>query len=127
MFDDNMLEDLFAAAKQDNRSDPSPEFLTRVMESAEAIQAERQAVVSAPDVSPREEGGFWQAIWQALGGWPSISGVAMAGAAGVWIGVSSGTALMQDTLGLDLYGQNAQTYLSDLDVSYALTMGVEEE
>lgn len=66
-------------------------------------------------------------VMQSLGGWPSLSGVAMAGVVGVWVGVSSGMTLMQDTLGLDLYGSGAQAYLSDLDVNYALNLGVEEE
>ncbi|MDA5556296.1 hypothetical protein [Shimia sp. MMG029] len=127
MFDDAALEDLFASAKSDARMDPSAELLARVLESAETLQAEQRGAQQSADVAPRAEGGLFHAVLQALGGWPSVSGVAIAGAAGVWIGVSSGTALMQNTLGLDLYGQSAQTYLSDLDVSYALSLGVEEE
>ena len=127
MFDDEMLEDLFASAKSDARAEPSPDLMARVLESAQTVQAEQQAAQGASQSPRREEGGWWRALLQALGGWPSLGGVAVAGLAGVWIGVSSGTALMQNTLGLDLYGEVAQTYLSDLDVSYALTLGVEEE
>ncbi|WP_422049489.1 hypothetical protein [Shimia sp.] len=131
MFDDDMLEDLFASAKSDALAEPSPDLMARVLESAETVQADQQAAQQAAQGAPqspsREAGGWWRALLQALGGWPSLSGVAVAGLAGVWIGVSSGTALMQNTLGLDLYGEVAQTYLSDLDVSYALTLGVEEE
>lgn len=127
MFVDDMLEDLFASAKSDARAEPSPDLMARVLESAQTVQAEQQAAQGASQSPSREEGGWWRALLQALGGWPSLSGVAVAGLAGVWIGVSSGTALMQNTLGLDLYGEVAQTYLSDLDVSYALTLGVEEE
>lgn len=126
-FDDKALEALFAAAREDAAAEASPDLLARVMADAERVQAEQQIAQAAPQPAAEEAGGLWAAIWQTLGGWPSVSGVAMAGLAGLWIGVTSGTALMQDTLGLDLYGETAQTYLSALDVSYALTLGVEEE
>ncbi|GAA6179342.1 hypothetical protein NBRC116594_07800 [Shimia sp. NS0008-38b] len=124
-FDDDMLDDLFAAAKSDARQAPSPDLLARVLADAEAVQAELAATPAAASVAVQKTG-LWQAFLAAVGGWGALGGVAMAGVAGVWIGVSSGTALMTNTLGLDLYGETAQTYLSDLDVSYALELGAEE-
>ncbi len=116
-----MLDDLFAAARTDSRATPSPDLLARVLSEAEGLQV----VAPTPDAPP-ERRGLWVAVVAAVGGWPALGGVAMAGVAGVWIGVASGTALMQDTLGLDLYGETAQSYLSDLDDTYAFDFTAEE-
>ncbi|WP_299419302.1 hypothetical protein [uncultured Shimia sp.] len=119
--DGDMLDDLFAAARNDSRVTPSPDLLARVLNEAEGLQGTDPAPV-APDA----RSGLWAAVVAAVGGWPALGGVAMAGAAGVWIGVASGTSLMQDTLGLDLYGETAQSYLSDLDDTYAFDFTAEE-
>ncbi len=120
-FDDDMLDDLFAAARSDSRAAPSPDLLARVLSEAESLQVADPARV----VSPQRRS-LWAAVIAAVGGWPALSGVAMAGAAGVWIGVASGTSLMEDTLGLDIFGETAQSYLSDLDDTYAFNFMAEE-
>ncbi len=121
-FEDDMLDDLFAAARTDSRATPSPDLLARVLTEAEGLQAGFQ---TAPEALP-ERRGVLSSLLAALGGWPSLGGVAMAGMAGVWIGVAAGGTLMQDTLGLDIYGESAQSYLSDLDELYAFDLGAEE-
>ncbi|SMP14255.1 hypothetical protein [Shimia sagamensis] len=120
-FDDDMLDDLFAAARNDSRATPSPDLLARVLSEAEGLQVADPAPV-AQVVRPS----LWAAVVAAVGGWPALGGVAMAGVAGVWIGVASGTTLMADTLGLDIYGETAQSYLSDLDDTYAFDLTAEE-
>ncbi|CUH53216.1 hypothetical protein [Shimia marina] len=124
-FDDDMLDDLFAAARSDVRVAPDPDLMARVLADAEAVQAS-WARDDAGACAEASTPSLWQGILSALGGWGSLSGVAMAGVAGVWIGVATGSTLMTNTLGLDLSGTGAQTYLSDLDVSYALELDVEE-
>lgn len=119
-FDDDMLDDLFAAARTDSRATPSPDLLARVLQEAEGLQVAEPA----PVVTQRRS--LWSALVAAVGGWPALSGVAMAGVAGVWIGVAAGTTLMEDTLGLDIYGETAQSYLSDLDDIYAFDFTAEE-
>jgi hypothetical protein len=120
-FDDDMLDDLFAAARSDSRATPSPDLLARVLSEAEDLQ-----IADPAPVMPLQRRSLWAAVLAAVGGWRALSGVAMAGVAGVWIGVASGTSLMQDTLGLDIYGEAAQSYLSDLDDTYALNFTAEE-
>ncbi|WP_294225983.1 hypothetical protein [uncultured Shimia sp.] len=120
-FDDDMLDDLFAAARSDSRATPSPDLMARVLSEAEGLQ------VAVPGlVVPPVRRNLWAAVVAAVGGWPALSGVAMAGVAGVWIGVAAGTTLMEDTLGLDIYGETAQSYLSDLDDTYAFDFTAEE-
>lgn len=119
-FDDDMLDDLFAAARTDSRATPSPDLLARVLNEAEGLQLATSVPV------PPQRRSLWAALVAAVGGWPALSGVAMAGVAGVWIGVAAGTTLMEDTLGLDIYGETAQSYLSDLDEIYAFDFTVEE-
>ena len=120
-FDDDMLDDLFAAARNDSRATPSPDLLARVLSEAEGLQV-AEPVPSAPPLRPS----LWAALVAAVGGWPALSGVAMAGVAGVWLGVASGTTFMQNTLGLDIYGETAQSYLSDLADTYAFDFTAEE-
>ena len=81
-FDDDMLDDLFAAARNDSRATPSPDLLARVLSEAEGLQV-AEPVPSAPPLRPS----LWAALVAAVGGWPALSGVAMAGVAGVWFGV----------------------------------------
>ncbi len=119
-FDDDMLDDLFAAARTDSRATPSPDLLARVLQEAEGLQ------VAEPTPVPPQRRSLWAALVAAVGGWPALSGVAMAGVAGVWIGVAAGATLMEDTLGLDIYGETAQSYLSDLDDIYAFDFTAEE-
>lgn len=119
--DGDMLDDLFAAARTDSRATPSPDLLTRVLSEAEGLQVADPARVEVP-----QRRSLWAALVAAVGGWPALSGVAMAGVAGVWIGVAAGTTLMEDTLGLDIYGETAQSYLSDLDDIYAFDFTAEE-
>lgn len=119
-FDDDMLDDLFAAARSDSRATPSPDLLARVLSEAESLQ------VAEPAPVPQQCRSLWTAVVAAVGGWPALSGVAMAGVTGVWIGVAAGTTLMEDTLGLDIYGETAQSYLSDLDDIYAFDFTAEE-
>ena len=69
-------------------------FLARIEADAFAAQATRTAPLSAsvPVAAPAREGWLAQ-LWSAIGGWPSLAGLATATVAGVWIGISPPAAL----------------------------------
>jgi hypothetical protein len=58
--------------------------VARVLADAARVQAERAAVSAAPAPVPRA--GWLGALVQTIGGWPAVSGVALAGLAGLVIG-----------------------------------------
>lgn len=120
--DDTMLDDLFATAAADPGGAPSAGLMARVMQDAET----QQAALAAQTVAsvPRES--FWRGLLGMLGGWPSLGGVAMAGVAGVWIGVAAGPSVMQGDLATNLIFSSADVYLSDLDDSFAIGLLDEE-
>lgn len=79
---DPFLDALFDEARDADTA--SPDLMARVLADAEAVQdaAMAAAVEAAPKVP------VWRAVLDAIGGWPAAAGLATAGLAGVWIGVT---------------------------------------
>ena len=77
---DDMLDDIFASSRS-APCVPDEALTARVLADAQAIQA-GFAATPLP-----EQPGLWSRILDALGGWPSVGGLATATIAGVWIGV----------------------------------------
>lgn len=106
--DNVMLDDLFRAARGEARSQgASPDLLARVLADAETHQPAPQALAS---VAPRGRG-RWAQFLSAIGGWPSVSGLAAATVAGVWIGFAATSTVLPYGL-TALSGQGAESYLS---------------
>jgi len=103
---DEGLEALFDLARADAAA-PSDALLSAIMSDAVAVQAERAA-----PVTPEKQRSGWRKLLAALGGWPSVTGLAAATLTGIWIGVSPPEAI--DTLTASLIGSE----LSDSDVLY---------
>jgi hypothetical protein len=105
--DDKMLDDLFEQARATPIA-PTDDLLRRVI--ADADQA-------MPGHRPRQakvRTGPWAALRDALGGWPAVSGVAMAGIVGVWFGLAPPAAV--ETLAADILGtQTGISLLPDVD------------
>ena len=80
--DDAALERLFQAARRDAAL-PDADFLARL--TAEALAEQPRPGARAQSVS----GGFLARMLEALGGWPSVAGLAAAGLAGVWICIAA--------------------------------------
>ena len=100
------LDDAFHALKT-HASPPRDDLMSRVLADADAVQADFLAPpkpVRAP-LSTR--------FLAVIGGWPSMAGLATAGLAGVWIGVSQPAALVQTSEAL-IYG-DVSGALVDLD------------
>ena len=82
MTDKDRLEPFFEAARTE-RAEPNDAFLARLAADAAAVTAERGApVVRSAPASPLRR------MLEAIGGWPSVAGLATATAAGIWIGVA---------------------------------------
>lgn len=78
--DEKLLNELF----EDARSEvvvPSDDFMARILSDADQLQP----VVTPIRIPPET---VWSRIMSAVGGWPALSGVAAAGVAGLWIGLT---------------------------------------
>lgn len=86
--EDARLAPYFEAARGADR-DPLDDLMARITADASRTAGELNRLQSAPPYS-----GVLSGLAAALGGWPAVSGLAAAGLAGVWIGIS-------DPLGVD--------------------------
>lgn len=102
--DDEMLERFFAAGRAEPQPDPA--LMARVMADATGT-ARRPAFVPA---LPRP--GLWGSLMAMLGGWPSLTGMTAAAAAGVWVGFLS-PDLIDGYLGTDT-GYAVSDFMPDL-------------
>lgn len=114
--DDALLDMVFAAAKEDPAAMPTPDFMARVLADAEAARP-APAPIAPPVETPRLS--VAAKFVALLGGWQSVSGLAAATVAGVWIGVAAGPAMLQSDLTTNLLVTNDEMYLSALDASFA--------
>ena len=108
--DDAFLDDMFAAARDADTSVPD-HLLDRVVADAALVPR-----APAPE-------SLWSSLISAIGGWPALGGVAMAGLIGVWVGFAPPSQIetfAADVLGtttsvsfLDEYDTFLETELSD--------------
>jgi len=103
--DDQMLDDLFALA-QANAAVPSDDLMARILADADAVQA----------ATPEPKQSLWRGLFDIIGGWPSVGGLAMAGVTGVWFGIAPPATL--SILAADLIGTNVTVDLLDDSSSY---------
>lgn len=87
----DMLDDMFVTARA-QAPEPSADFMLAMQEMALAQQPR-------PSLAPARESWF-AALRGSIGGWPGLAGLAMASAAGIWIGVAQPDSLLSAT-GLD--------------------------
>ncbi len=88
--DDAMIDALLADVRRSAPSDVDPALMSRVMADAHRLQG-----VAAP-----RPVGIWTQLRDAIGGWPTWGGLAMAGCAGLWIGVAPPLAVETFAAGL---------------------------
>lgn len=87
--DDAMLEQLFSAAKPSasDQHDTGDDFMARMLGAAFDVQDDVAGLSGEPIIQaeiPRRSA--LAAFLDAIGGWPSLSGMAVATLAGGWIG-----------------------------------------
>jgi hypothetical protein len=111
------LLDAHFKALRDAAPEVDDALMARVLADADAVQAAAAAQERTVPVT-RSRGSAFVRLVSVFGGWPGLAGLATAGVAGVWIGVSTPTILMQTSEAL-LYGSN-QGFMVDLDPVFAL-------
>ncbi|MCK8463870.1 hypothetical protein MUY35_08425 [Aliiroseovarius sp. S1339] len=113
MLDDTALDAFFDAARSDIAA-PSDALVSAILADAEAHQPQCGSHAGTA-VDPGASRGFWADLVAAVGGWPSLAGMATATVAGVWIGFAAPIQLETMSGGLILTGDYTLA-----DESYAL-------
>jgi len=113
--DDLELDALFASARGQDTL-PSGDLMERVLSDALAVQTLAQA--NSTPAAPRRR--WWQAAWMAVGGWPAMAGLATAGVAGIWIGVSPPEGLSDSASAL--FALETDGYLVDVTSGFSLDL-----
>ncbi|MEO0750984.1 MAG: hypothetical protein AAFY25_04215 [Pseudomonadota bacterium] len=111
-FEPDPLERDFRALKA-HAAPPGDDLMARVLADADAVQA---AAMAPP---PRAASSFGTRFVRLIGGWPSLAGLATAGIAGVWIGLTQPAALIEGSQAL-LYGDQTMA-LVDLDPGFGFS------
>lgn len=90
---------------------PSSDFLAQIMQDAVEVQAQFTPL----EAKSAAQFGLWQSLVAAIGGWPTVAGLATATVAGIWIGISPPSGL--DTLTESVMGTSFgySDYLPNLD------------
>ena len=105
---DNGLEAYFEAGRAAEVL-PSADLLGRIMADAQTQMPQVDTPVRQP--------GFFASVLEAIGGWPTLAGMATAGVVGVWIGFSQPAGL--DQLAEQIWGGEQTGYLVDLAPAFA--------
>lgn len=106
----NHLDDLLNQVAQQEPPVPS-DLMARVLIDADYVQ---------PRMITAKTNGIWGTLLDMIGGWPAVGGIAMAGVAGLWIGVAPPSGfdtiawdLLGETQTVDLFGSDALSSFSD--------------
>lgn len=106
---DDDLVALFAQARSADTS-PSDDLMARILGDADAVQD------GFTPVQTSENPGLWARMMDALGGWPSLSGLAAATVAGIWVGVAPPSAI--EELTATVLGDEVNISLFSTDIGF---------
>ena len=122
----NDLEALFAKARQAPPAMPQA-LNMRILEDAAEVQAERRAAGSLKILQQVSEGSFavfarrlWGQFSGAVGGWPTMGGLAAASAAGLWIGLAPPSFMPDPVLLAQLSADTASLPFDSYDLAVML-------
>ncbi len=101
------LDGLFAEMRA-TAGVPSDALMARVLADAAAAQP-RALPASAPQPA------LWDRVMDAIGGWPSVGGLAVATVAGIWVGVAPPTPFQDLTA--TLIGDEVSLELVPMDLA----------
>ena len=90
---------------------PSADFLERVLQDAKAAQVLTEEPARVP------QKGLFANLFAAIGGWPTLTGMATAGIVGVWLGFSQPAGI--DQVAEQIWGAPDTGYLVDLSPEFA--------
>lgn len=109
--DSDMIDDMFAQVRTQSPAVPD-DLMARVLADAADLLVQ-------PAVAPKQ--GLWPAFMELIGGWPSVGGLAMAGVAGIWVGIAppaTVTAWTADLIGspvsIDLFSDTSDYFSEGL-------------
>lgn len=109
--DSDMIDDIFAQVRTQSPAVPD-DLMARVL-------ADAADMLVQPVVAPKQ--GLWSIFVELIGGWPSVGGLAMAGIAGIWVGVAppaSVTTWTADLIGspvsIDLFSDSSDYFSESL-------------
>lgn len=110
----------FFEAERNAAPEAEADLLARVLADA---YAEQDAIAPTAPARPafRQNGGWMRGLYDALGGWPAMAGLATAAVVGVWIGFNPPSALDGISLALmdSSYGPTMNTSLPEFDLTLA--------
>lgn len=101
---DDILDGFFEAARQQQPQIPEG-VVARILADADREQAHH---LNRSVIPVRSKRSFFGDVVAALGGWPSLAGLAAATLAGVWIGYSPPTSL--DSIALSVLGSETVSF-----------------
>ena len=113
---DTELNDLFDSIKV-QKPLPSDDLMARVLADADALQPEPQVISNPRSSQPRAS------LWDMIGGWPALTGVAAAGVAGLWLGIAPPTSIDQWTASILGNTTSVSFLLDDTDWFGEITDG----
>ncbi len=124
-FDEGL--DVFFAAARNSSPAPSPALLRRVMDDAMDVQGARHALPTGRATAKRQPS-LWVQLRDALGGWPALGGLAMAGVAGLAIGIAAPGGLGDLTRAAIVPAAMQDGYLVDLapEMEFDIVMDLNE-
>lgn len=124
--DDNneMLDALFAAARTDDRAAARPELLAKVLADAEAMQPNFEPLTRREPEGDRKSSSIFAQLVGALGGWPSLTGLAAATVAGIWVGFAAVPDVLPSGIAELIGAADTEVYLAYLEGGYSY--GLEE-
>ncbi len=121
----SVLDEYFAAVRQ-TAPQPSDDLMRRVM--ADALAAQDAALAPRWSGLQHKRPGIWAQLREALGGWPAMGGLAMAGVMGLAIGIAAPGGLSDLTTALLAPANMQDIYLVDLlpDMEFDIAMDLNE-
>ena len=112
-----MLDALFAAARTDGRAAARPDLLAKVLADAEALQPGFEPLARRQQPDGPARSGIIAQLMAAVGGWPSLTGLAAAAVAGIWVGFSAAPDMLPTGIA-EIIGTDTDVYLALLDGDY---------
>lgn len=111
MTDDKKLDlEMYFEAGRAADTLPTADLLGRIMADAQAQMLSAQTVQT--DVTPVARQSLLANLLTAIGGWPTLAGMATAAVVGVWIGFSQPAGV--DLVAEQIWGSEDAGYLVDL-------------
>lgn len=105
--DDGVMIDALLSDVRSVQVTPDDSLMARVMADAHRVDH------SEPAAQPAAS--WWAALHDLLGGWPTVGGMALAGVAGLWVGIAPPAPV--ENLAAGVFGTTDTVSLLDFDLA----------